>query len=311
MPSRVPAFFRFLGHVCRLGLSGVFLLAGLLKALDPEGFTHEILQYGIVSGATARVLAYVLIPVEVVAGVALLINFRPALSFSVAASLMLMFIGAVGFAIVTDQPLTECGCFGRNTPRTPKQTLVEDVGFLAAALVGLVALRGPSAPGGAGAKAGRWKAPVLAASALASGAFVIVSPRLPIDDLSTALRPGVHWADLNVALAEVDLEKDSHLVVLMGMRDTATVEALDRLNKLASSGRVPVVGLYEDDDAAYNEFFWTRGPAFPLYHAAASDLGRLHRRLPRLFLLKDGEVRATWNEVPTEDQIANALESDE
>src|SRR6267142_2496014 len=106
MPSPAPVLFRMLGHVCRLGLSGVFLLAGLLKALDPEGFTHEIIQYGILGGAMARLLAYVLIPVEVVAGVALLINFRPDLSFSVAASLMLMFIGAVGFAIITDQPLT-------------------------------------------------------------------------------------------------------------------------------------------------------------------------------------------------------------
>jgi uncharacterized membrane protein YphA (DoxX/SURF4 family) len=308
MTSRVPALFRFVGHLCRLLLSGVFLLAGLLKALDPEGFTHEIIQYGIVAGAMARLLAYVLIPVEVVAGIALLINFRPVLSFSVAALLLLVFIGAVGFAIVTDQPLTECGCFGRNTPRTPRQTLVEDVGFLAAALVGMAALRGGPRPGIAGGKTGRWKTPVLAASALASGAFVFAAPGLPIDDMATALRPGVHWADLNVALAEVDLEKDAHLVVLMGMRDTATIAAVDRLNKLAASGRVPVVGLYEDDATAYNEFFWTRGPAFPLYHAAGSDLGRLHRRLPRLFLLRDGEVRATWNEVPTEEQIAKSLE---
>jgi len=69
-----------------------------------------------------------------------------------------------------------------------------------------------------------------------------------------------------------------------------------------------LIGLYADDYAAYNEFFWTRGPAFPLYHATSSDLRRLHRRLPRFFTLKDGVVTATWPEPPTPQQVTGALE---
>ena len=304
---------RLAGHLCRLGLAWVFLLAGVLKALDPEGFVQEVGQYGILPGVLTRAFAYLLIPLEVAAGVALLLNFRPVVSLSVAAVMMLMFIGAVGYAIATDQPVTDCGCFGANMPRTPQETLKEDIGFLAAALFGMFALRGGRRRGvepeaavplrGLG-----WKGAAIAGVTLASGAFVIASPHLPLDDFATALKPGVRWESLHVALAEADLGKGRHLVALMGLREPATIESLDRLNRIAAEGKVPVIGLYADDDAAYNEFFWTRGPSFPLYHATSSDLRRLHRRLPRFFTVKEGVVTATWPEPPSNEEIIRALE---
>src|SRR5437867_1696297 len=99
MPSRPAAWFGLLGHLCRIGIAFVFLSAGVLKSFDPEGFTQEVIQYGLLSGAIARVFAYILIPVEVVTGAALLLNFRPVLSFTAAVALLLMFVGVVGYAI--------------------------------------------------------------------------------------------------------------------------------------------------------------------------------------------------------------------
>src|SRR5262245_58100746 len=137
----MPVVLRTAGHLCRLLLAGVLLLAGLLKALNPEGLAQEVGQYGMLPVALIRPFAYLLIPIEVAAGVALLINFRPVVSLPAAALLMAIFIGAVSYAIVTDQPVTECGCFGSNMPRTPQETLKEDLVFLAAALFGAFALR--------------------------------------------------------------------------------------------------------------------------------------------------------------------------
>jgi len=299
---------RLAGHLCRLLLAAVFLTAGLLKALDPEGFAREVSSYGILAGSAATVFAYLLIPVEVAVGSALLVNFRAVSSLGIASALMLLFIGAISFALITDQPLEACGCFGRNMPRTPQQTLAEDVGFLAAGLFGVFALRSGAAAGPVIASASRWKAPALAATALASTAFVIASPHLPIDDVATALRPGVTWESLGVALAETDLSKGNHLVVIMGMKEASTAAALPQLNSLAATGRVPLVGLYADDDSAYGQFFWTHGPAFPLYHVSPPDLGRMHRRLPRLFALRSGVVTATWEQMPDEGQIREALQ---
>lgn len=299
---------RAAGHLCRLLLAFVFLAAGALKALHPDGFADEVARYGILSGAAARVLAYLLIPAELVLGGALLLNYRPTMSLSAAVGLLLVFMAAIGYAIATDQPLQECGCFGRNTPRTPQQTLVEDVAFVGAGLLGLFALSGrrPASmtPGG-----GRWKAAALGVVLVGSGAFVVASPHLPIDDYATALRPGVRWEDLGVALAEADLSKGRWFVALLGMNDEASGEAVLSLNRMADGGPAAVIGLQGDDDEASNEFFWTRGPAFPLYHIAPTDMSRLHRRLPRYFMLVGGRVTATWDSIPGPDRIGGLLET--
>ncbi len=308
MESRWRALPRLGGHACRLGLGLVLLASGALKALDPEGFSREVAQYGILSGELARAFAYALVPLEVAVAAALLLNFRTVLSLSVATGLILIFIGAVGFAIATDQPLEGCGCFGRYAARTPVQTLVEDVVFLAMGVVGMITLRrgATPAPSPTPAPRGRWKRLALGAAALGSGAFVIASPHLPIDDLATGLRPGVDWGDVSLPLAEADLSRGGHLVAVLGLKEEASRAAVERLNALAARG-LSVVGLHEDDEQAFNEFFWGEGPAFPLHYASPSDLRRLYRRAPRFFAVKDGVVTRTWEALPDVPRVEEAL----
>lgn len=300
---------RAFGHLCRLLLAFVFLSAGVLKALDPEGFAREIAGYGILPASPswlAPLSAHILIPVEVAVGAALLLNFRPVPSLALASGLMLVFIGAITFALATGQPLENCGCFGRNMPRSPQATLAEDAGFLAAGLAGIVAFR-RSRPLAAARDGWRWKGAVLLLVVAASAVFAVASPALPIDDFVTALKPGVRWEELGIPVAEIDLGQGGHLVALLGMRDPASAGALGGLNELAASGRYSVIGLHSDDEAAYNEFFWQQGPAFPLYHASPGDLRRLHRRLPRYFALKAGVVTATWDTLPDRTELARVL----
>ena len=306
MPPALASGLRIAGHICRLLLSAVFLMAGVLKAPDPEGFAREVASYGIVSGWGAAGVAYVLIPLELAVGLALLLNFRARLSLAVTNLLMVVFIGAIGFALATGQPLESCGCFGSNAPRTPQQTLLEDLGFLAAGVIGMMVLR--PKPSRDGVRPGRWKPVLVAVAAAGSGAFVVAAPYLPIDNLATSLAPGVTWKSLGVALAEVDMTQGEHLVVLMGLTEPQSQEAVDALNELA--GSLPVTGLHTDDDAAFNEFFWTRGPAFPLYYIASSDMKRLHRRLPRVFAIAGGTVTATWNGAPDVTEAGRALQGD-
>ena len=292
-------------HIARLVLGVVYLWAGVLKAPDPMGFARDIEQYGIVTGTAATVFAFILIPAEVALGCALLLNFRTRLSLIVASALMVMFIGAISYALATGQPLEGCGCFGSNTPRTPQQTLAEDGLFLALGLAGLV---GASVAPKRRSVARRWKAALLAATAAGSGAFVIAAPHLPLDDLATKLAPGVAWKDLGVALPEVDLTQGAHLVALLKLDDDATVASMEALNGLAQ--RLSLIGLHSDDEAVYNQFFWTHGPAFELHYLASSDMRALHRGLPRVFAVRDGVVTATWSEVPTESEAARALGMD-
>lgn len=292
-----------LGHIARLVLGVVFLWAGALKAPDPMGFARDIAQYGIVTGSAATVFAFLLIPVEVALGCALLLNFRSRLGLAIASALMVMFIAAISYALATGQPLEDCGCFGSNSPRTPQQTLTEDAVFLALGLAGIAGLGAGPRKGSVVAR--RWKAALLAATAAGSGAFVVAAPHLPIDDLATRLAPGVAWASLEVALPEVDLTQGAHLVALLRLTDDASLASMDALNGLAQ--RLPLVGLHSDDEAVYNQFFWTHGPAFELHYLATSDMRSLHRGLPRFFAVRDGVVTATWSEVPPESEAARAL----
>lgn len=308
------ALLRIPGIVCRLVLAAVFLAAGWFKSLDPAGFAQEISQYGILGGSLAQGAAYALIPFELALGTALLVNWRPRVTHAVAGGLLLLFIGAIGFALATGKPLEGCGCFGRAIPRTPSQTLAEDALLVAAAALGWL-LRGGTPARRTAPAVSRppglepvWKTATVLAMAVLSGAFALASPRLPLDDLVTELAPGVVWNDLGVALAEEDLSKGRWLVVLLALKEEASAASLQRLNALASAGE-PVIGLYADDEAAHTEFLFTRGPAFPLYTVSPGDLKRLHRRLPRLFALVEGKVTATWAEPPTAEALHAALEA--
>src|SRR5688572_11319348 len=121
-----------------------------------------------------------MIPVEIALGVALALGWRPRITFAATAVMLVMFMGAIGFALATDQPLEGCGCFGRAIPRTPQQTLAEDALFLGLAVLGWVALGG-GAPARTALARRTWKAAAVMVSAVVSGAFALASPHLPID----------------------------------------------------------------------------------------------------------------------------------
>ena len=110
-----------------LGL--VFIVAGILKAVDPTEFVRQIETYGIVSGSLAVILAYTLLPLEIGLGSALLAGYRARLAAAATVILLLVFMSATAYA--WSQGKTEgCGCFGSIASRTPGQVLVEDTGLL-------------------------------------------------------------------------------------------------------------------------------------------------------------------------------------
>ena len=94
----------------RLGLGIVLLIAGLLKGADPLEFVRQIGTYGVVSGRSAELLAYLLVAVEVGLGVALIAGFRTRLSAAAGSLLMVVFMAATAFAWSRGRT-EECGCF--------------------------------------------------------------------------------------------------------------------------------------------------------------------------------------------------------
>ena len=110
----------------------VLLLAGLLKTYEPNTFMQQIGEYGIVTApALVKGLAWTLIAVECALGAALIAGVWRRLAIPAAAGLLLIFIGAVGWAWRTGA-IENCGCFGSWAKRTPAQAMTEDVLMLVA-----------------------------------------------------------------------------------------------------------------------------------------------------------------------------------
>jgi hypothetical protein len=133
---------------------------------------------------------------------------------------------------------------------------------------------------------------------------------MPLDNLATRLRPGTSVADvcygrdegrlcLNLVIPE--LEEGEHVVVIADITDPEFGEAVEELNSLAlaASGQT----LWVLTDATADEqyaFFWQWGPVFEIREAPHALLRPLYRRLPRSFIVQDGEVTETFNHLPPE-----------
>ena len=174
-------------------------------------------------------------------------------------------------------------------------------------------------PAGAGGAAGGRGFPTLrtaVATAAAAGAAVFAwqAPTLPLDNLATRLRPGREVAELcaggagsgsqRVCLTTIvpELAHGRHLVVMADLQDPAFTADIDRLNDYARDardGKAPPLWVLSGGTAEeQRRFFWTWGPAFEIREAPPALLKPLYRRLPRSFLVEDGEVHATYSGLP-------------
>ena len=92
-------------------LAGVFLYAGVLKALDPVQLAHDIDHYKILPWTIGVGLAFYLPWLEILCGLALIFRrfYRGALSILTA--LVVIFLVATFAAKVRGLDIT-CGCFG-------------------------------------------------------------------------------------------------------------------------------------------------------------------------------------------------------
>lgn len=107
-------------------MAGFFLVFSFFKLLDPPGFVTAYRDYDLVAKRSA-VWAWVYPGVELLLGVAYLVNWFPVVTNSVV--LVLMLIGAAGvLKALLDKKKIRCVCLGTalNLPMTTV-TLVEDL----------------------------------------------------------------------------------------------------------------------------------------------------------------------------------------
>ena len=101
MPQKLPCIFRYL-----VGL--VFLLSGLLKAIDTSAFADLMSEYGVFWFGFA---APIVIFVEIFLGIMLIFNFYSK-HISWATTMFLLAVSSIYLYGVLAQGITNCGCFG-------------------------------------------------------------------------------------------------------------------------------------------------------------------------------------------------------
>ena len=92
-----------------IDLAAIFIYAGSLKLIDPRAFARTISHFGLVPELLLPVVAIGLPAVEVLAGIALVMDFRSGL-YTVS-GLMLLFVAVLGYGVLNELNI-DCGCFG-------------------------------------------------------------------------------------------------------------------------------------------------------------------------------------------------------
>ncbi len=281
----------------------VFLVAALMKALDPRSFQEQIAAYGIFP-SLAPIAAWAFIIVEVALAVGLIVNLYPRVVPLLVMALLLLFIGVTwyGMSIGLGE---NCGCFGNLVHRGPEQVIVEDAIMLLALLFVLVVLWSHRSSGV------RTRLAVSLGAAVIAAAVTGFSPALPVDDFVTQLRPGAHFTAWPVdGLYGKDLNKGTHVVFLFTIGSDRVGADVEKMNAIAQEEAVKsAVGLIIDGTEHLTTLMFEYAASFPVAAIEPRFARPLYRALPRVFVLRDGTVIRTWSELPAPSDVVQAIQS--
>jgi len=120
-----------LGLLARLALGGVFIYAGLIKALAPaEEFGYAIESYKVLNAQLSLYSAYVVPWIELYAGLLLAAGVFTRWSALFTGAMLVFFEALLGQAWLRHLPVTSCGCFGSTGSNSIGHEFVQNLGLL-------------------------------------------------------------------------------------------------------------------------------------------------------------------------------------
>jgi len=125
----------------QIALGAVFVASAIPKLVDPPAFAHMIYNYRLLPGTLVNALALVMPWIELLVGVLLVLGAWRREAALVAALLLVVFLGAIGWNLLRGHAI-DCGCFDvRSAGKTPEQ-LLADMTWVMLRDVGLLLLAG-------------------------------------------------------------------------------------------------------------------------------------------------------------------------
>ncbi len=131
--------------ILRWSVGLLFIFSGLIKANDPLGLSYKMQEFFDVWGIQflndyTLGFALVMNTLEIVAGIALLIQFPYKQTLWLLLGLIVFFSFLTGYALFSGKIKT-CGCFGDCIPLTPKTSFIKDIVLLVSILILLFNLK--------------------------------------------------------------------------------------------------------------------------------------------------------------------------
>jgi len=292
-----------IARVFQILVAAVFLIAATLKALDPAAFAEQIAMYEIFPHLS-HVAALTLILVEVLLATALVVNIFPRVFSLLMIALLIFFIGITWYGMSIG--LGEgCGCFGNLVHRGPEQVILEDVIMLLMMVFAATVLwHRPQSRAW-------WRIGVTAFAGVLAAVTIALSPYIPADDLVTQLRAGAEFTSWPVdGLFGTDLNSGTRVVFLFSVHSDDLQRDVNRMNEIAQQDEVTsAVGLIVDGTEHLTSLMFEYAAAFPIGAVEPRFARPLYRRLPRVFVLRDGVVTHAWSELPSPIAVVKAVRS--
>ncbi|MCS7079189.1 MAG: hypothetical protein NZ585_03950 [Chloracidobacterium sp.] len=295
----------YVGWALAALLGVVWLSAGVIKALEPFDFVRQVASFQIIPGGMpATVVAWGLLAAECALGGALIVGYRLRWALGGAGLLTLVFMGALGWVLAAGIPVEDCGCFGSQLKRSPKEALLEDGVMLMVTLIAGWLVRGTGVPHPAVPRSGpaaQWRVGVVTLCA----AFGLMTPLAFGFPLG-----GSDWSKVKVSGVTTNIATGERLVALIDTECSHCQESVPKLNAYVGVKDFPLFVALCPNEAWRRKFFVQRfGAKFELGEISKDDFKRLlaDGDTPRVVLLRNGKVIAVWNvNPPTVDDVRRA-----
>ncbi|MFM8392325.1 MAG: MauE/DoxX family redox-associated membrane protein [Acidobacteriota bacterium] len=280
----------------------VFLIAGALKAWEPLDFMRQIGDYQILTASLPiKLVAWVMIVVEIALGTALLIGYRRRWTLPLAAVLLFGFLITLGWAWYSGST-ADCGCFGSWVKRTPAEAFAEDLAMLFATALAWWLQRPETAP------LSRWRAATVLLSILTGLSVTVYASNSarqsedPLQRMRAATSQPNLFAGVVVEDLSLRIDEGERVVALI---DTgcehcqASVPELNRLHRELAALQIPLITLCSNSPDDITKFRDKFNAEFPMGRISYDNFRHLFERgkPPRLLVVEGGGLRKIFDGV--------------